>query len=64
VDENINVDVFEETGENYPRPFEYVKAQVNALDEILQPYSHQGNPKLDQLKYTPKHMIMNLWIWR
>jgi len=25
VDENTNVDVFEETKENYPRSFEYVK---------------------------------------
>jgi hypothetical protein len=26
VDENTNVDVFEETEENYPRSYEYVKA--------------------------------------
>ncbi len=26
VDENTNVDVFEETKENYPRSYEYVKA--------------------------------------
>ncbi len=35
VDENTNVDVFEETKENYPRSFKYAKAQVNALDEVL-----------------------------
>jgi hypothetical protein len=34
VDENTNVDVFEETKENYPQSFEYTNAQVNALDEI------------------------------
>jgi hypothetical protein len=27
---------------------------VNALDEILQSYSHQGNPKLYQTRYTTK----------
>jgi len=27
---------------------------VNVLDEVPQSYSHQGNPKLDQLKYTAK----------
>jgi hypothetical protein len=47
VDENTNVDVFEETEENYPRSFEYAKAHVNALDEIPQSYSHQGNLELD-----------------
>jgi hypothetical protein len=47
VDENTNVDVFEETKENYPRSFEYAKAHVNALDEIPQSYSHQGNLELD-----------------
>jgi hypothetical protein len=26
VDENISVDVFEETKENYPRSYEYAKA--------------------------------------
>jgi len=34
VDENTNVDVIMETEENYPRTFEYVEAQVNALDEV------------------------------
>ncbi len=33
MDENTYVDVFEETKENYPKSFKYVKAQVNALDE-------------------------------
>jgi hypothetical protein len=35
VDENTNVDVLEETDENYPSSYEYTKAQVNVLDEIL-----------------------------
>jgi hypothetical protein len=35
VDENTNVDVFEEIKENYPRSFKYAKAHVNALDEVL-----------------------------
>jgi uncharacterized protein YcbK (DUF882 family) len=52
VDENTNVDMFEEIKENYPRSSEYVEAQVNALDEVLQSYSHQGNPKLDQTKHN------------
>jgi hypothetical protein len=54
VDENTNVYVFEETKENYPRSFEYVEAQVNALDEVPQSNSHQGNPKLDQTRYIAK----------
>ncbi len=37
VDENTNVDVLEETKENYPQSSRYAKAQVNTLDEI--PYS-------------------------
>ncbi len=40
VDENTNVDVFEESEENYPRSSDIAKAQVNALDEILHSYSH------------------------
>ncbi len=35
VDENTNVDVFEETKENYPQSSKYVKAQVNVLNEVL-----------------------------
>jgi hypothetical protein len=35
VDENTNVDVFEDIEENYPRSYEYAKAKVNVLDEIL-----------------------------
>ncbi len=42
VDENTNVDVFEKTKENYPRSFQYAKAQMNALDEISQSYSIKG----------------------
>jgi hypothetical protein len=34
VDGNTNVDVFEETKENYPSSFEYVEAKMYALDEI------------------------------
>ncbi len=41
VDENTNVDVSKETKKNYPRSFEYAKAQVNALDDVLQSYSHK-----------------------
>ncbi len=52
VEENTNIDVVEETEENYLRSFEYVKAQVNVLDEVPQSYSHQGNLELDQTKYT------------
>ncbi len=51
VEENTNVDVFEEIEENYTRSFEYAKAQVNALDEVPQSYSHQGNLELDQTRY-------------
>jgi hypothetical protein len=40
VDENTNVDVFEEIKGNYPRSFEYAKAHVNVLDEVLQSYSY------------------------
>ncbi len=34
VDENTNVDVFEEVKENYPQSSEYAEAQVNVLYEI------------------------------
>jgi hypothetical protein len=34
MDENTNVDVFEETEENYPISSKYVEAQVNAWDEV------------------------------
>jgi hypothetical protein len=40
VDENTNVDVFEETKENYLGSSQYAKAQVNVLDEVLESYSH------------------------
>jgi hypothetical protein len=39
-----------ETKENYLKSFKYAKAQVNVLDEVPLSYSHQGNPKLDQIK--------------
>jgi hypothetical protein len=51
VDENMNVDVFKEIEENYPRSCEYIEAQVNALDEVPQSYSYQGNLELDQTKH-------------
>ncbi len=51
MEENINIDVVEETKENYLWSFEYAEAQVNVLDEVPQSYSHQGNPELDQTKY-------------
>jgi hypothetical protein len=63
VDETTNIDVFANTKENFPRSSEYAKAQVNVLDEVSQSYSHQGNPKLDQIKYTTEirdHESVNL----
>jgi hypothetical protein len=62
VDENTNVDVFEKNDENYPRSYEYAKAQVNALDEVPQSYSCQGNPELDQTRLiieTQYHEYVN-----
>jgi hypothetical protein len=41
----------EEIEENYLKSSKYAEAQMNVLDEIPQPYSHQGNPKLDQTRY-------------
>jgi hypothetical protein len=35
VDENINVDVFDEIEENYPYSSKYAEVHVNVLDEIL-----------------------------
>ncbi len=51
VQKNTNIDVFEETTENYLQSYGYAEAQVNVLDEVPQSYSHQGNPKLDQTMY-------------
>ncbi len=52
VEENTNIDVVEETKENYLWSFEHAEAHVNVLDELPQSwYSHQGNPKLDQTRY-------------
>jgi hypothetical protein len=34
VEEKTNINVLEEIEENYLRPFEYVEAQVNVLDEV------------------------------
>ncbi len=64
VEENTNIDVFEEIEENYLQSFEYAEAQVNMLDEVPQSYSRQGNPKQDQINTQLKHEIMNLWIQR
>jgi hypothetical protein len=44
--------VFEDIEENYSISFEYAEAQVNALDEVPQSYSHQGNLELDQTRHT------------
>ncbi len=52
VEENTNINVLEETEENYMRSSKYAKAQMNVLDEIPQSYSHQGNLELDQTRYT------------
>ncbi len=64
---NTNIDVVEETKENYLRSFEYTKAQMNVLDEVPQSYSHQRNPELEQTKYTTKtrdHEYVDLEIVR
>jgi len=52
VEDNTNINMFEETKENYLQSSKYAKAQMNVLDEVPQSYSHQGNPKLDQTKHT------------
>jgi hypothetical protein len=63
VEENTNINVFEETLKNYLKSSKYVKAHVNVLDEVPQSYSHQGNLELDQTRYTTKtrdHESMDL----
>jgi hypothetical protein len=62
VEENTNIDVLEEIKENYLQSFKYAEAQVNVLDEVPQSYSHQGNLKLDQIRYITEIRIMNMWI--
>jgi hypothetical protein len=52
VEDNTNINMLEETKENYLQSSKYAKAQMNVLDEVPQSYSHQGNPKLDQTKHT------------
>jgi hypothetical protein len=52
VEENTNINVVEETEENYLPSSKYAKAHVNVLDEVPQSYSHQGNQELDQTWYT------------
>jgi hypothetical protein len=64
VEENTNINVVEETEENYLQLSEYAEAQVNVLDEVPQSYSHQGNPKWIKQSIQPKNKIMNLWIRR
>jgi len=54
VKKNTNINVVEETKENYLQSFKYAKAHVNVLDEIPHKYSHQGNLELDQRRYTTK----------
>jgi hypothetical protein len=54
VEENTNINVFEETHEYYLRSSKYADAQVNVLDEVPQSYSHQRNLELDQTRYTTK----------
>ncbi len=52
MEENTNIDMFEETKENYLQSSKYVEAHLNVLDEIPHSYSHQGNLKLDETMYT------------
>ncbi len=52
MEENTNIDVFEEINENYLQSSKYVEAHVNVLDEVPHSYSHQGNLELDQTRYT------------
>jgi hypothetical protein len=54
VEENTNINVLEAIEKNYLKPFKYVEAHVNVLDEIPQSYSHQGNLELYQTRYTTK----------
>jgi hypothetical protein len=57
----------EETKENYLKSSKYAEAHVNVLDEVPMSYSHQGNPKLDQTKYTTEnkyHESMDLEVAR
>ncbi len=54
MEKNTNINLFEKIEDNNLRSSEYVKAHVNVLDEVPWSYSHQGNPKLDQTRYTVK----------
>ncbi len=63
MEENTNINVIEETKENYLRPYEYVEAHVNMLDEVPQSYLHPKNPKLNQTRYiikTKDHEFVDL----
>ncbi len=65
--ENTNINVIEETKRNYLRPYEYVEAHVNVLDEVPQSYSHPKNPELNQTRYiikTKDHEFMDLEVAR
>ncbi len=67
VEENININVIEQTKENYLRPYEYVEAHVNVLDEVPQSYSHAKIPKLNQTRYIIKikdHEFVDLEVTR
>jgi hypothetical protein len=54
VEKNANINVLKENKEKYLKPFEYVEAQVNVLDEVPRSYSHQRNSKLDQTRCITK----------
>jgi hypothetical protein len=65
--ENTNINVIEETEEKYQRPYEYVEAHVNVLDEVPQSYSHPKNPELNLTRYiikTKDHEFMDLEVAR
>jgi len=56
VDENTNVDVFENM-RNITQDhlnMQSFKVQVNVLDEVPQSYPYQRNPELDQIRHTTK----------
>jgi len=54
VEDNTNINMLEETKEDYLQSSKYAKGQMNVLDEVPQSYSHQGNLELDQTRHTTK----------
>jgi hypothetical protein len=63
VDENTNVDVFEETDKNYPRKFWFSKG----TNESMKYHNHthiKGIQNWINQSTQSKHGIMNLWIWK